>query len=396
MEICDCREPEIRLHLQERLFRLSRLDELKHLTFENFNPDGRVGTTAQEQQSLHAAYKRAKTYSQKLEGWLLLQGGFGVGKTHLAASIANEAAGHGVPTLFLTVPDLLDELRATFSDGEISFQERFDEIRSAPLIIMDDFGTQNTTEWAREKLFQILNHRYTNRLSVVITTNLALEEIEARLRSRILDPSLVDRVYIQSPDYRTPMNQSGREELSSLDLHHDQTFETFSLREREKLPSEQARSLDEAFKAARAFAEHPRGWLMLGGSYGVGKTHLAAAIANHRNSQGHPVTLVSVPDLLDHLRSTFSPASTVSYDRRFHQIRNSPLLVLDDLGTEAMTPWVREKLYQLFGYRFDSKLPTVITSASTPDKMDARIRAWTDRELCVRKLISAPSYRGPR
>ena len=64
--------------------------------------------------------------------------------------------------------------------------------------------------------------------------------------------------------------------------------------------------------------------------------------------------------------------------------------MLDDLGTEAMTPWVREKLYQLFGYRFDSKLPTVITSASTPDKMDARIRAWTDRELCVRKLISAP------
>ena len=62
-----------------------------------------------------------------------------------------------------------------------------------PLIVLDDFGTQNATEWAREKLFQILNHRYTNRLSVVITTNLALEEIEARLRSRILDPSLVDR-----------------------------------------------------------------------------------------------------------------------------------------------------------------------------------------------------------
>jgi len=355
-----------------------------------------VGTTPQERQSLQAAYKRAKTYSRKLQGWLLLQGGFGVGKTHLAASIANEAAKHGVPTLFLTVPDLLDELRATFSDGETSFRDRFDEIRTAPLIILDDFGTQNTTEWAREKLFQILNHRYTNRLSVVITTNLAMEEIEARLRSRILDPSLVDRVYVQSPDYRTPMNQSGREELSSLDLHSDQTFETFSLRRREKLPSEQARSLDEAFKAAQAFAEQPNGWLMLGGSYGVGKTHLAAAIANHRNSQGHPVTLVSVPDLMDHLRSTFSPASTVTYDRRFHQIRNSPLLVLDDLGTESMTPWVREKLYQLFGYRFDAKLPTVITSASTPDKMDARIRAWTDRELCVRKLITAPSYRGAR
>ena len=396
LEICDCREPEIRSELQKRLFRLSQLDELQGLTFDSFDPDGRVGTTEQERESLHAAVNRAKTYSQNLEGWLLLQGGLGVGKTHLAAAIANAAVASGVPTLFLTVPDLLDELRAAFSDEDTTFQARFDEIRSAPLIVLDDFGTQNATEWAREKLFQILNHRYTNRLSIVITTNLTLEEIEPRLRSRILDPALVDRVYIQAPDYRTPMKQSGREELSSLDLHHEQTFESFSLRKGEKLPAEQVRSLEDALKAAREFAEHPSGWLMLGGSYGVGKTHLAAAIANHRYSQGHTVTFVSVPDLLDHLRATFSPSSTVSYDRRFNQIRGAPLLVLDDLGTEAMTPWVREKLYQLFGYRFDAKLPTVITSASTPDKIDARIRAWTDRELCVRRLITAPSYRGAR
>ena len=396
LEICECRDPELRSHLQERLFRLSRLEELKSLTFDTFSPEGRIGTTEQERDSLRAAFQRTKTYSQNIEGWLLLQGGFGVGKTHLAASIANEAAEQGIPTLFLTVPDLLDELRATFSDQETTFQQRFDEIRTAPLIILDDFGTQNATEWAREKLFQILNHRYTNRLSVVITTNLALEEIEARLRSRILDPSLVDRVYIHAPDFRTPMKQSGREELSSLDLHHDQTFETFSLRKGEKLPSEQVRSIEDAFKSAQLFAEDPSGWLMLGGSYGVGKTHLAAAIANHRLTQGHSVTFISVPDLLDHLRATFNPSSTVSYDRRFNQVRNTPLLVLDDLGTESMTPWVREKLYQLFGYRFDARLPTVITSASTPDKMDPRIRAWTDREVCIRKLITAPSYRGGR
>ena len=375
---------------------MSRLDELRGLTFETFNPDGRVGTTDQERESLHAAINRSRTYSQNLGGWLLLQGGLGVGKTHLAAAIANEAALRGVPTLFLTVPDLLDELRAAFNDEDTTFHARFDEIRSAPLIVLDDFGTQNATEWAREKLFQILNHRYTNHLPVVLTTNLTLEEIEPRLRSRILDPALVDRVYIHAPDYRTPMAQSGREELSSLDLHHGQTFEAFDLRKGEKLPADQVRSVEDAYRAAQEFAQEPEGWLMLGGNYGVGKTHLAAAIANHRYGQGHPVTFVSVPDLLDHLRATFSPSSTVSYDRRFNQIRSAPLLVLDDLGTEAMTPWVREKLYQLLGYRFDAKLPTVITSASTPDKIDARIRAWTDRELCVRKLISAPSYRGAR
>ena len=396
IQVCDCREPEVRALVQNRLFSLSNLDELKELTFESFNPQGRVGATQQEQESLQGAHSRARNYARILEGWLLIQGAFGVGKTHLAASVANEAVGRGVPTLFLTVPDLLDDLRATYNGSGQSFQERFDQIRTAPLIVLDDFGTQNATEWAREKLFQILNYRYINHLPAVITTNLSMEEIDPRLRSRMLDPDLVDRVYISAPDYRTPLGQIGRDELSTLALHGDQTFGNFSLRKGEKLSADQLRSLEEAFRAAKVFSDRPTGWLMLGGGYGVGKTHLAAAIANYRYSQGYPVIFVLVPDLLDHLRSTFNPASTVSYDRRFDEIRNAELLVLDDLGAEAMTPWVREKLYQLFDRRFNSKLPTVITSANTPDKIDARIRAWTDREMCVRKLISAPSYRGAR
>jgi DNA replication protein DnaC len=394
---CDCRSGEQRARLQERLFSQSRLDELQGLSFETFKPKGHIGTSEIEQKSIEGAFNRARHYAGKLDGWLLLQGGIGVGKTHLAAAIANQAVAQGVPTLFLTVPDLLDELRAGYSDGDLGFPERFEQVRSAPLIVLDDFGSQYATEWAREKLFQILNHRYINRLPVVLTTNLALEEIDPRLSSRISDPGLVDRIYIQAPDYRRPLIEGSQNELSSLGLHRQQTFGSFNMRKGEKLPAAQVKSLEEAFEAAQAFAAEPRGWLMLGGSYGVGKTHLAAAIANSRASEGHPVTFVVVPDLLDHLRATFSPSSTVSYDRRFEEIRNAPLLVLDDLGTQATTPWVREKLYQLFNHRYVAELPTVITTASTPDEIDPRLRArMDDRRLCVRKLINAPSYRGSR
>ncbi len=397
IEICDCRQTEIERRLQNRLYEISQLGELRQLTFDNFKPQGRVGTSEQERKSLEGAFRRAQHYAEQLQGWLLLQGGYGVGKTHLAAAIANRATARGIGTLFLTVPDMLDDLRASFGDGVGGFEQRFDQVRTAPLIVMDDFGTHNATEWAREKLFQILNHRYINRLPVVITTNLAIEEIDPRLRSRLLDPALVDRVYLQAPDFRRPLQQSAREQLSSLDLHHEQTFGSWSSRTGERLKPGEARSLEEAFRAAQAFAEEPNGWLMLGGTYGVGKTHLAAAIANYRAEQGYPTVFVVVPDLLDHLRATFSPGSSISYDRRFEEIRNSPLLVLDDLGTQATSAWAREKLYQLFNHRYNASLPTVITSALTPDELDPRIRArMFDRRRCTLVLIDAPTFRGGR
>ncbi len=122
-----------------------------------------------------------------LKGWLFLWGGYGCGKTHLAAAIANTAVARNIPTLFLTVPDLLDSLRFTFDSEETSFEERFDEIRNIPLLVLDDFGTQNMTSWALEKLFQIINYRYINQLPLVVTSNQSVELIEGRLRSRFLD-----------------------------------------------------------------------------------------------------------------------------------------------------------------------------------------------------------------
>jgi DNA replication protein DnaC len=131
------------------------------------------------------------------------------------------------------------------------------------------------------------------------------------------------------------------------------------------------------------------------GTYGCGKTHLAAAIANYRASQGFPVMFVVVPDMLDHLRATFNPNSMVSYDRRFEEIRTAQLLVLDDLGTQAMKPWVREKLYQLFNHRYNARLPTVITTADSLDEIDPRLRArMGDRRLVVGVSITAPSFKG--
>ncbi len=322
-------------------------------------------------------------------------GGYGCGKTHLAAAIANHAVGFGVPTLFLTVPDLLDWLRYSYDSTETSFEERFEEIRNIRLLILDDLGTQNATPWAEEKLYQIINHRYTNRLSTVITTNLELMELDGRIRSRLQDPALVTEIKIKAPDYRSAVRDLGQLDISTLSLVSDHTFGNFSLRENEKLPTDEQKSLEKAFRAAQQYAETPKGWLMLQGTYGCGKTHLAAAIGNFRAAEGDEPIFIVVPDLLDHLRSTFSPNSNISYDHLFEQVRSCKLLVLDDLGTQSATPWAKEKLFQLLNFRYEALLPTVITTSSSLEEIDARIRSrMMDTRRCTIYAILAPSFRG--
>ena len=374
---------------------MSNLDELSHLTFENFKPRGRIGLAPLQADSLEQAYNLAKQFAHKQKGWLLIQGRYGCGKTHLAAAIANFAVEMEIPTLFITVPDLLDTLRYTYQDPSATFEERFEEIRRIPLLILDDFGTQNATSWAQEKLFQILNYRYINQLPLVITTNLSLEEIEGRMRSRLQDPDIVTHIRIYAPDYRQPADDTGHQELSSLGLLSRLTFGNFSLRKDEDINKENLERLERAFQAARNFAENPNGWIVFTGPYGSGKTHLAAAIANYRASLGSPPLFISVPDFLDHLRATFNPSSAITYDRLFDEVRTTPLLILDDLSTQSMTAWVREKLYQLFNHRYYAELPTVITSSETLEDMDSRIRSrMLDTRLCTIYATSVPDYRG--
>jgi DNA replication protein DnaC len=394
LEICVCRQRDVSQQVRERLYSLSRLDELKGLTFDTFEIRGRKGLGEMQSRSLEMAFNQAQHYARGLKGWLLLQGGYGCGKTHLAASIANFTVEMGVPTLFLTVPDLLDMLRFSFDSEDTTFEERFNEIRSASLLILDDFGTQNATSWAQEKLFQILNYRYINKLPLVVTTNLSLDEIEERIRSRLADPELVTKCWINAPDYRRP-GKSDHPEISALGLArlNKCSFGNFSLRRKTGLSKDDEQSLEKAFKAAKAYAENPRGWLVLTGPNGSGKTHLAASIGNYQVGLGAQVILETVPNLLDHLRATFGPDSQVRYDQRFNEIRNVSLLILDDMITQSMTPWAREKLYQLFDYRFNDEKPTVITTAEKIENMDARIRSrLLNRDVCRIYGITAPNY----
>ena len=390
---CRCQMARLEQERLQQLRTLSNLQHLSHMTFDTFLPRGH-GMSPDKQQNLRQAYEEVQRYAENPTGWLILLGAYGCGKTHLAAAIANRAVERGQPVLFVVVPDLLDHLRATYSpSSSVTYDQRFDQVRNAPLLILDDLGTQSSTPWAREKLFQILNHRYNTRLPTVITSTQQLEEIDRRIRSRMVDPDVAKIVPILAPDFRQTGASQDQSELSSLSLLEDMTFASFD--QRPDLPAEERANLKKAFELCRSYGQHPEDWLVLTGDYGCGKTHLAAAIANEQTRRGEPVLFVVVSDLLDHLRATFSPDSQVRFDKRFEQVRRAPLLVLDDLGTHSASPWAQEKLYQLFNHRYNARLPTIITTSQPVDELDPRLRTrMLDLGRCTVFAILAPSYRG--
>ncbi len=174
--------------------------------------------------------------------------------------------------------------------------------------------------------------------------------------------------------------------MSSLDAFRAKTFATFDT----GLPG-----VREALEVAQRYADDPLGWLVLSGGYGVGKTHLAAAIAHECVARGQSVFFSIVPDLLDHLRAAFAPTSEITYDKLFDDVREAGVLVLDDLGAENATAWATEKLFQIINYRYNFQMPTVITTNNRLLlHMDERIRSrLSDRSFVRNVAIESADYR---
>lgn len=150
----------------------------------------------------------------------------------------------------------------------------------------------------------------------------------------------------------------------------------------------------DALTAAREFVSDTRGWLILFGTFGAGKTHLAAAIAHELVKRGTPVLFQVVPMLLNEIRAAFNPASPVASHELIDAVTRVQVLILDDFGEENDTAWVREQLFLIFNYRYNHRLPTVITTNRPLDAIDPRICSrMFDRTLSRTVEMRAADYR---
>ncbi|MDH5696763.1 MAG: ATP-binding protein, partial [Dehalococcoidia bacterium] len=390
---CQCSKGELRKKKTEYLEKYSNLGSLSQLTFDNLSPKGkptRHSERSEESQEYFAqVYQAAKAFADNPQGWLVFLGPSGSGKTHLACAIANHRLSLGEPVFYIGAADLLDHLRSAFSPtSDTTYDELFERVKNVPLLVLDDLTLGSATAWAKEKLEQLLHHRFNTRMATVIITDIPLERMDERLRGHLADNEFC-QVWTIEP--ASPLESQGG---LKLELLRNMNFDNFD-HKRMELPLEDRENLREAFRLAVEFARSPEGWLIFHGLNGCGKTHLAAAIANYQLEQGKPVFFVVVPDLLDHLRSTFSPDSKISYDEFSERIKEVPLLILDDFGEQSATPWAQEKLYQLINYRYNARLPMVVTTCLSLEDFETRISSrMVDPKLSVVFNIRAPDYRG--
>lgn len=370
---CDCSLSAHRAEMREQLINHSNLGSLTTVTFEDMPhlPDDVLRTAIE--------------YADTPDRWLVIRGPHRSGKTRLAAAIANRRMAAGNPVFFIDTSDLIHQLRGAFSGDSDTPSEIFERVLNAEMLVLDGYAVIRPTPWAQEKLHQILNHRERAAAPTIITLLADPGVIDPFVRSRLLDRQLCRTVMLGS-------DQSLGAVPAALAAR--MTFEKWDPRGN-KPTAAQRESLRMAYESALRYARNPEGWFTLFGDVGVGKTHLAVAIAVRAREKGIRVEYYKSAQMLDMLRASYSPEPlTRTYEQTFEALINVDLLVLDGVGEERKTEWAYEKLQQVLEHRHDLTLPTVLTTTiditQTAGPIVSRIR---DVSTGIFLRMDAPDFR---
>lgn len=202
-------EEKRRKVMQEKVERLLGRSGIKRRFQQRTFPNFRCDTTGRKKN-----YQIAKEYADnfayhKARGdGLYIEGTNGTGKTHLAAAIALQLINEGIPVVCKTSSDLLGDIKRSFSLEGTKEQEMLDAYKKVDLLIIDDLGKEQCSDWSMSTLYTILNDRYEDMMPTIVTTNYNADELVEALTPKGFDNTKIVAIISRLRETSTVMTMA--------------------------------------------------------------------------------------------------------------------------------------------------------------------------------------------
>ena len=174
-------------------------------TFPNFRCDtqGRKKNYA-----IAKEYADNFAYHRAIGDGLYIEGTNGTGKTHLAAAIALQLIGEGIPVICKTSSDLLLDIKKSFDDSSMHEAQVLDVYKKVDLLIIDDLGKEQCSDWSMSTLYSILNDRYEDMKPTIVTTNYNADQLAAALTPKGFDNTKIIAIISRLRETSTVMTMA--------------------------------------------------------------------------------------------------------------------------------------------------------------------------------------------
>lgn len=202
-------EQERRRAMQQKIERLLGRSGIKRRfqqrTFSNFHCDtqGR-----KKNYGIAKEYADNFAYHRARGDGLYIEGTNGTGKTHLAAAIALQLIGEGIPVICKTSSDLLLDIKKSFNDSGAQEHEVLAVYKKVDLLIIDDLGKEQCSDWSMSTLYSILNDRYEDMKPTIVTTNYNADALANALTPKGFDNTKIVAIISRLREVSTVMTMA--------------------------------------------------------------------------------------------------------------------------------------------------------------------------------------------